>query len=350
MSTLETAINAALDTDDATQLRSVASSADWSGEDAALANRILQRIALYGYSGRTERYRDVVEQMLAGGVAPNLATCALIQANGVAEGILTATPTAALDTDEHGATPLHHAAERGNAALTARLCALGAPLDAVDGRGETPLAKALHAGPWKREPATDVIRILREHGARVDLFTLAALGDADAIIVTLRGGVSVNEADQLGRTPLFIAARNNHLDAVRVLLSSGADPNIAAHDGQTALSTACLHTLSQECDIEIVRRLVAQGAPMTLEAAIVLEDLEAMRESVAGDPARLEGQDHESALGYAIHAWHPPSLRCLIQLGARPSATNWHHIERIAGTNNVLVTELRRLAQEPETR
>ena len=345
---LETDIAAALDSDDATQLRVVMSSVDWSTVHATLANRILQRVARYGCSGRTERYCDVVDEALAAGVVPSLATCALLQANDLAERILASTPSAVRETDESGATPLHHAAERGNAALVARLCALGAPLDAVDARGETALAKALHAGPWKSRPAVAVVEILREHGAAVDLFALAAMGDARGLATALDAGTSANEADDHGRTLLFIAAHNNRLEAVRVLLGGGADPGIAAHDGQTPLATACLHTLSQECDTEIVRLLVGHGAPTTIEAAIVLEDLEAIRECVARDAAVLDGQDHESALGYAIHAWHPRSLRCLIQSGAQPNAKNWQHIERIAGTDTALVAELKQLAKSTE--
>jgi len=345
---LEADIAAALDSDDAAQLRVVVSAVDWSRQDATVANRILQRIARYGCSGRTRRYGDVVDAVLAAGVVPSLASCALLQANDLAERILAETPSAVQETDENGATPLHHAAERGNAALAARLCALDAPLDAVDAQGETPLAKALHAGPWKHEPAAAVVEILRKHGAVVDLFALAAMGDADGLATALGGGASANEADQYGRTLVFIAAHNNRLEAVRVLLEGGADPNIAAQDGQTPLSTACLHTLSQECDIEIVHLLVGHGAPMTIEAAIVLEDLQAIRGFVASDGAMLDGQDHESALGYAIHTWHPASLRCLIQSGARPNAKNWQHIERIAGADTALVGGLKALAKSTE--
>ena len=347
---LEADIAAALDSDDATQLRAVVSSVDWSRQDATLANRILQRIARYGCSGRSERYCDVIDEVLAAGVVPSLSTCARLQANDLAERILADTPLAVRETDENGTTPLHCAAERGNAALAARLCALGAPLDAVDSHGETPFAKALHAGPWKPEPAVAVAEILREHGARIDLFALAAMGDADGLASALVGGASANEADQHGRTLLFIAAHNNHLEAVRGLLRSGGEPNLAAHDGQTPLAAACLHTLSQECDTEIVRLLVGHGAPMTIEAAIVLEDLQAIRSFVASDAAMLNGQDHESALGYAIHAWHPASLRCLIQSGARPNAMNWQHIERIAGADTALVAELKALAESTEQR
>ncbi|MDE0660288.1 MAG: ankyrin repeat domain-containing protein [Gammaproteobacteria bacterium] len=349
MASIEAGVDAALDAEDATRLAAVVWSVDWSRTNGDVANRVLQRVALYGYSGRTERYRDIVERILAGGVAPNLATCALIQANDRAASILAATPAAAHDADESGATPLHHAAERGNAALAAMLCERGAAVDAVDHRGETPLAKALHAGPWKREPASTVVEVLRKHGASVDLKTLAAMGNADGIIAALDEGVSANTPDDLGRTPLYIAARNNHRDAVNALLARGADPNIAAQDGQTPLSTACLHTLSGECDTVIVHMLVRHGAPMTLEAAIVLEDLQALRGFLASDPTHLYGQDHESPLGYAIHAWRPASLRCLIEAGARPSAENWGHIRRIAGASSELAAELEEIANPPET-
>lgn len=347
-STVEADIASALDADDATRLSAIASSVDWSAADAALANRVLRRIARHGYSGRTTRYRDIVEQILAAGVAPNLATCALIEVNDLAEAILAQTPSAARDTDETGATPLHHAAERGNATLAARLCELGAPLDLVDARGETPLAKALHAGPWKQAPASAVVAILRRHGASVDLFALAAMGDASGVVAALDAGASANETDEHGRTPLFVAAHNNQLDTIVALLARGADPNIAAHDGETPLSTACLHTLSQECDTEIVRLLVRHGAPMTVEAAIVLEDLAALGRFAASDPGIFDGQEHESALGYAIHAWRPAALRCLIDAGARPNRENWGHIERIAGASSALVAELHRIAEPPE--
>jgi len=344
--TPEDAIQDALDADDAVRLEQTVSGIDWPEAPPARANRVLQRIALYGCSGRTDRYRHIIDSMIDRGCEPNLASCALLMDNDRAERILAIAPAEVFATDEDGATALHHAAERGNAPLADRLCRLGAPLDAVDDRGDTPLAKALHAGPWKEAPSLAVVDVLRAHGAKVDVFILAALGDADGIAETCaqRSGV-VNETDDQGRTSLFHAARNNRGKAVRALLARGADPNIPTADGQTPLSTACLHTLSGECDVEIVEQLVGHGARMTLEAAIVLEDLDAVRQFVSTDPGLLDGQDHESALGYAIHAWHPASLRCLIEAGARPDDRNWGHIERIAG-NREFVDELRRLAAD----
>ncbi len=351
---------AAIESGNAERVHSLAQSIAWNEQPPAAADRLLQQIALYGCSGRTQRYADAVQHLLDQGVAPSLATCALLMENARAEALLAANPDAPFDVDEDAATPLHHAAERGNTALAKVLCERGADVDAVDAFGQTPIAHALHAGPWKEAAATDIVDMLRAHGATVDFWTLAALGDARALAEALDAAPALLDApDVKGRTALFHAARNNRLAAVRTLLARGADANRACADGQTALSTACLHMLSQECDQAIVEALLSHGAEQTLEAAIVLEDEAALRRFVRGNPAVLEGQTHESpqpgsarghpsheesALGYAIHVWRPKSLRVLIECGAVLSEENWGHVERIAGADSDIVRELRQLA------
>ena len=334
----------AVESGDAGDVLAVVEATDWRRMDHADANAFLRQVALYGYSGRTRRYADAVRAMRDGGCMPDLASCALLEDNERAVQILTANPGVAAEADESGATALHYAAERGNAALVAVLCERGADVDSVDHDGHRPLDHALHAGPWKAEPATEVVALLRRHGATVDFWTLAALGDAAGLGASLESGrIGVDDQSADGRTALYHAAHNNHLAAVTVLLDAGADPNLACTDGQTALYTACLHMLSQECDIEIVRRLVTHGAEVTLPAAIVLEDLDRVRALAARDPSALAGQHHDTPLGYAIHAWRPQALACLIDVGARPDASNWGHIERIA-QDDELVQDLRRRA------
>lgn len=341
-----TSLAEAVEAGDADDVLAVVEAADWRDMDPGDANALLRQVALYGYSGRTQRYADAVQAMRAGGCMPDLASCALLEDNERAVQILTANPGVATEADEGGATALHYAAERGNAALVAVLCERGADVDAVDHDGHRPLDHALHAGPWKAEPATEVVALLRRHGATVDFWTLAALGDAPGLVAMLESGrTGVDDRNADGRTALYHAAHNNHLAAVTALLDAGADPNLACADGQTALYTACLHMLSQECDVEIVRRLVAHGAEVTLPAAIVLEDLDRVRALAAPDPAALAGQHHDTPLGYAIHAWRPRALACLIDVGARPDASNWGHIERIARDEG-LVRDLRRRAGE----
>ena len=333
----------ALGAGDSERLVSLADSTPWRDVPGGEANRVLQLVGAYGVSGRTSRYEGVAEAMLAQGVVANLASCALLGLNERGLALLAAQPEVARETDEDGATALHHAAERGNLELARALCDGGAELDAVDRFGETPLAKALHAGPWKPAPAMDVVELLCGRGATVDFCTLAALGDEATLAERLgTGGQDVDERDANGRSALFAACRNNQLGAVRLLLHRGADANAAGGDGETPLFTACLHMLSQECDVEIVRLLLAHGAKPTLESAIVLEDLESIRAFVAADEGVLEGHGHESALGYAIHVWRPAALRCLLELGAVPDDAEWGHIERIA-KDPALVEELRGL-------
>ena len=335
---------AAIEAGDADDVLAVVEAADWRGIGPADANALLRQVALYGCSGRTQRYADAVRAMRAGGCMPDLASCALLEDNEAALRILAADPGQVHQADAGGSTALHHAAERGNTALVAELCERGANVDAVDHRGRTALEHALHAGPWKTAPASEVVGLLRGHGATVDFWTLAAIGDAAGLVATLEEGrIGVDDHNADGRTALYHAAHNNHLPAVTALLAAGADPNCACADGQTALYTACLHMLSQECDIEIVRTLVAHGAEVTLPAAIVLEDLDLVRSLAARDPAALDGQDHDTPLGYAIHAWRPRALACLIDVGASPDAANWGHIERIA-RDDALVQDLRRRA------
>ncbi len=339
----EQAFTEALNAGDAARLVLLAESAPWSGVPVEAANRVLQLVGAYGVSGRTSRFRDVAGAMMARGLVPNLASCALLGLNDRGLAILAERPEAVRERDSDGGTALHHAAERGNLELARAVCERGAELDAVNGFGETPLAKALHAGPWKPAPAMDVADLLRRRGATVDFCTLAALGDEAALAQRLdAGGQDVDERCANGRTALFVAARNNRLDAVRLLLDRGANAKAAATDGQTPLSTACLHMLSQECDVGIVRLLLAHGATPTLESAIVLEDLAAIRGFVRADAGLLQGHGHESALGYAIHVWRPASLRCLIELGAVPDGKDWGHIERIAKDAD-LVEELQGL-------
>ena len=341
---LERAFAEALGAADTEQLVSLAESTPWREVPRGEANRALQLVGSYGVSGRTSRFRGIAEAMLARGVVANLASCALLGLSDRGLAILGARAELVNERNGDGATALHHAAERGNLELARAICDSGAELDAVDRFGETPLAKALHAGPWKPEPAMDVVELLRGRGAAVDFCTLAALGDEEALAERIdTGDQDVEERDGNGRSALFVACRNNQLGAVRLLLRRGAAANAAAADGQTPLSTACLHMLSQECDVEIVRLLLAYGATPTIESAVVLEDLEGIRGLVAKDAGLLHGHGHESALGYAIHVWRLAALRCLLELGAVPEQSEWGHIERIA-KNPTLVDELRGLA------
>lgn len=341
-SNLADSVDRALTSEDADQLSDVVSSvSDWSAIPSDTVDYVLKRIGMYGFSGRTDRYKRFAEMILNRGGNPSLFTCAVLKLNEAAKQLIDRNSSLVRSVDENGNSALHYAALRGNLELATVLCEQKADVGLLNADFEAPIHLAAHAGPWKSEPARELVRLLLSHGASTSLHTLAVIGDEQAIRELKESQqIDVNELDRGNRTALFHAAHNNHLEVVALLLDLGADPNVSDRDGQTPLSSACLHMLSQECDPKIIDCLLASGAEKSLEAAIVTEDLSLISEFIERDPARLDGQDHESPLGYAIHVWRPKSLYRILELGARPNNANWGHIERIA-KDKQLVERLR---------
>jgi ankyrin repeat protein len=322
-------IQAVVETNDASRVvAAVQLVEDWSTVDAETVNWVFETIGMYGASGRTDRYEDALTELRKRHAASDLWRSILLMDNRGAHALLEAAGN--LDrVNENGWTPLHAAAERGNLEMATTLCERGADTNIRDNHGQTPLDYASHAGPWKSEPATEVLEIIEKTGRRLNFWEQARVGGMSELQRLIAEGQDVNETDRSGCTALFHAAKNNHTETVTWLLAQGADPNLACTDGQTPLSTAVLHTLSQECDIQIIKALLAHGGVMTLFAAIVLNDEAAVLRLIDSNPDALKGQSHDTALGYAIHTWKPDMLECLLKLGARPNEENWGHIRRI---------------------
>ena len=317
---------------------------DWRDYDSTEINQVFRLLGVYGFSGRTDRYRKWVMLMLVRHATPDIHTCTLLMLNDEGKRQIENQPKLIDSVDANGSTALINAAERGNLEFVKLLCEFGANPDAVNHRGVTPMDAASHAGPWKEQPASDVVACLIKAGATLTFWKKAALGLQDELEVEIKAGMR-DQYDEQGHPALFYAAKNNHLGCVNVLLMAGTDPAIVCDDGQTALSTACLHSLSGECDIEIVRALIEFGAPLSVAAAVILDDEEAVQRFVEQDPDILKDQHNESILGYAIHTWRPGIIRCLVDNGAEPNAENWAHIERIAGDGS-LVSELKSARQK----
>ena len=83
-------------------------------------------------------------------------------------------------------------------------------------------------------------RVLELHTA---LMQACARGDAKRAAVVLGlllgSGGSVNQTEEHGRTPLFIACEYGHTGTAEVLLDKGADIHQATKDGSTPLYVAC---------------------------------------------------------------------------------------------------------------
>ena len=332
--------------EDAAALLDFVKAQNWHAVDQETIAETLKLIGLYGFSGRTSRYESSIREIVDSGVEISLHSFVLLHLNDEAEALLKNSDAEIGELAIDGGNLLHAAAERGNLELARSLVQSGLEVNHSDNSGETPIHRALHAGPWKNSRAMDVAELLLDNGARVDLRTLAALGYGERVAAFLQEEpATLNERDTSGATALYHACHNNRTETVKRLLALGADPNVENADGETPLSTACLHTQSQECDVEIIEALVASGAQPTLESAVVLSDLDLIRRFLSAQ----NGERHEhsrtldSAYNTAIHGWFPESLKLLIELGRSPTETEWGHIERICGADPVLWTELKEL-------
>lgn len=124
---------------------------------------------------------------------------------------------------------LHDAARSGDLPGLEALLAAGAPLQALDAHGDTPLIAAAYSGQTEA-----VVRLL-DAGAPVDgrsdrgmtaLHAAAYRGYPDIVSLLLDRGADVNDQENIFRiTPLHAAAEENHLEVVKVMLAAGADPD-----------------------------------------------------------------------------------------------------------------------------
>jgi ankyrin repeat protein len=145
------------------------------------------------------------------------------------------------------AGPLHDAARAGDGATVAQLLRDGADIDERDETGETALFAAASAGLPK---IIDQLMIagadaaIRDDRGMTAVHAAAANVNAEAISVLvgdakLTARIDLNDhANELGVTPLIVAAEKGHGNIVAHLVGLGADLEIVGRDGYTALTRA----------------------------------------------------------------------------------------------------------------
>ncbi len=296
--------------------------------------------ALYGDNGRTTRSRPLVQLLKARGARQDIFSAAYLDEPDRAAALLAADPSLAQAKDVAGMTALHHAAERGAAEIARLLVDAGADVNARDAHGQAPIDHASHAGPWKEAPAAEIVRLLLDRGASMDIFQAAALGDLPRLHALLdEDPQRVNARDEQGRTPLYEAARNLHLAAVDLLLARGADVEARTGWGETPLSAAVAHSWDKGGP-EVVERLRAAGASLSLRDALCLGELPRVKELLAEAPERLhERWWDETPLHLAARWGHRELAAYLLELGHEPNpldgqgntpaalAARWGHAE-----------------------
>eukprot|EP00439_Symbiodinium_sp_Y106_P060290 s857_g8.t2 len=128
--------------------------------------------------------------------------------------------------DSRGKTALASAARRGDVMMVWQLLRAGADMNLADDDGRTPVHAVLHSheemAQFQRSKDNDLI----SRGFQIILEVL------------LEGGAEKNMADNFGRTPLHVAARQGNLALLRLILKARADPDLGDDNHRTALHAA----------------------------------------------------------------------------------------------------------------
>ncbi|WP_426662106.1 ankyrin repeat domain-containing protein [Rhodanobacter aciditrophus] len=234
----------------------------------------------------------------SGGLTPLLAATR-DSWHGRAEAVMTLLANGAnpLATDGEGRTALHGAVLSEEPMVAAMLLDAGAPINALDQAGASPLTVACRAANWP------LAKFLLERGAKPapangEPALVAAAGIADddptGVKLLLKHRAAVNAVDARHRSALIAATAEGHEQIARALCAAGADVTLADRHGSTALMEA-----ARAGAVGIVQRL-AEAQP----------DARA-RDSHGRDALTLACQSPRA---------HADTVRALLALGAEPKA------------------------------
>ena len=237
------------------------------------------------------------------------------------------------ENDEHRA--LHHAVLGRNVPMVRLLMEAGADP---------------HKGIWPHRDATTALAIARERGyaeivavieeeerlrreelscpnatvspIQDQIGAAISRGDTSAAIRLLQSDGSLIQAcDRRGATPLHLAAREADLDLMKWLLQRRAGVRKPDIDNLTPLDYAALaadprNDLAEKFPA-VAALLIEFEAPVTIHAAVALNDAPRVRELLHADPDALKkiGQDG-GLVTLAVKHGHEEMVRLLLDLGA----------------------------------
>lgn len=162
---------------------------------------------------------------------------------------------------------LRQAARRGDALEVRRLLAQGAPVNAQDEQGNSPLLLAT-AGNH-----VEVARSLLLDGADPNLrnaqqdsaYLLAgAQGRLEIVRMAISYGADLRSTNRYGGTALIPACERGHVETVQALIAAGVDINHVNRLGWTCLLEAIVLGDGGPRQQAVVRELIAAGADLNL--------------------------------------------------------------------------------------
>lgn len=213
-------------------------------------------------------------------------------------------------SSEAGGTPLFYAVLSGKTEIAEMLLGKGAKADAQSTGGATPL----HAAAQRNDAAMLKILCEGKNKPRLDgkdgtgntaLFYAAAGGRKQAAAYLLQQGASPAAENNIRNTALHVAAKNGNQEMVKLLLSRGADAKAVNGRGQTALDLAI--------------------PQYTAHAGAALSGYYGAAEALIKGGADIDSQCRDkglTALHQAAAGGHLPIVKALLDKGADPDITS----------------------------
>ncbi len=213
-------------------------------------------------------------------------------------------------TDANAITPVLMAIVNNRVDVARFLIEKGADIQATDWYGRTPLWAAIEtrnmdvdnatlANSIEREPMLEVIKVLLERGANVNV-RMKEVPPIRRAFLRVTG--SLAWVDFTGQTPFLTASLAADLTVMRLLLKHGADPNIGTFEGTTPLMAAAgvNWVYSQTFD---------EGAAARLEAVKLCHEL--------GNDVNAVNSMGLTALMGAANRGSDDIIRFLVEKGAK---------------------------------
>ena len=229
---------------------------------------------------------------------------------------------------------LFSAAENGCEPLAKTLLDAGASLEARDGRGFNPLARAAKSGQ------KEIVALFLDRGAQIDarslegataLYEAAETGRLPIVRELVDRGANISLAGRSGITPLAAAAYMGSEPIVELLIEKGADPKIMDKTEKTAIVYAAgrgfpdIVTLLLDHGVDINARygndltVLMWAAGYSDEAGT--QDMEKVIKLLLDRGARLDDQDNRgrTPLMIAAELNHTVAVDLLLARGADKS-------------------------------
>jgi ankyrin repeat protein len=235
---------------------------------------------------------------------------------------------------KQGWTPLHQASYHGCLDVVRNLIAAGAPLEASNDEGNTPLMLSLS---HDKGPFPAITEALLQAGANIRcknkkedtvLHRAAANTSLEWLVKRcLDAGFKVDIANKIGKTPLHCAAEGGSFSNMRLLLKRGADPragvtgdgallHYASMGGNKECIEYCVNELKQDVNLP-----VAKLHRLPIHFAACWGKVEGI-ETLLALGASVDSTDDtgRTPLHLAAEEVHPAAVDCLLRHGANANA------------------------------